>query len=962
MQELRPTRADQSFLPDPAADPWSGGLLLSTRLPLAQDVFWEYWNWPRWLQPQRHLQHALSSSTPPAQRLLRASAAAVLFQGQSRALESGLAFCAAGVSAAGIGQRPLATDLLQRASQLLSAERSWYPAAVCTLRLAENFLVQSQLDRSAQAFADAAALAERSRLHRARALTQNGLGLIAHRRGEINTAAAHYEAAGKIWQQIGDRVEAFKIAHNLGGICYVDLNVSCAESRFRHALSLSESGVEPRLRANTQLALARLLAQTGHLRESLEFYLEAATSFARHSPDNAHESEGLGRAWRGLAQAYQALGEFERAQALGNRSLRLFTRVGHLAEANTTRVMLASVEREQGRPESAAALLAAVIDSDQPEPDALAAALIESASITAATAPAAATQQLQRARQLAPPGSRLDYRWWRARALVDANLGNVDAALAGLSSAEKIAQQSADLVAQIDSRLERIDLLIEAGSHSIAAGQVESCAALIAQLNNQVIGEDLRRAWSLLRRRLSELQMDLAAANGSPSEHHLSLLTQLDREATDALIGPTDDAADPVAADLRRSLRLVRERLASAPPQAQGPLLEEIHVLNTRLAVSGGPVDGRQPASRFGVADFPLSLPAGVSVLRFFVSQRAIYRWQFQDQVIRFDVIERDGELDALLTEFRLSLVDSNGSGSPAVADKLGQLLLGDIDPPANGRLIVVADRQLWAIPFAALRTHDARYLVEAAALEYAPSLASMSLSAEPAAIASMAIFADPEPGETRSGAEQPRRALPHARIEAAQLTQLLPDVSTAVIGADVTAERFLASLAASTSAVHFSGHGNFDFQRPERGGLWLAATEGEGSGYLHFSRLREVRSGTRLVVLNGCGTGVSPVHDAAGTLGFASEFHAAGVPAVVSTLWAASDSAAASASLSFHRALVAGEEAASALRQAQLKLLNSGRYRHPFYWAGYRLDRVRRSGEGIDPAVPALGRRELDE
>jgi len=47
LQELRPTRADQSFLPDPAADPWSGGLLLSTRLPLAQDVFWEYWNWPR---------------------------------------------------------------------------------------------------------------------------------------------------------------------------------------------------------------------------------------------------------------------------------------------------------------------------------------------------------------------------------------------------------------------------------------------------------------------------------------------------------------------------------------------------------------------------------------------------------------------------------------------------------------------------------------------------------------------------------------------------------------------------------------------------------------------------------------------------------------------------------------------------------------------------------------------------
>ncbi len=942
LHETRPPSSGD-LLPDPRVDPWSGGLLQASRAPQAGSAYRQFWRWPKMLQPEHQLRHTLSASTTPTRRLLSAVAAGALFQWQSRALESGLAYCAAGVAAAGLGQRSLATVLLQRAGPMLVAERSWYPAAVCTLRLAENHFVQAQLAQAEEAFVRAADLAERSQLARARALTRNGLGLLAHRSGHIDQAAAHYQAAGAIWEQIGDAVEAFKIAHNLGGICYVELDAACAESRFRHALALSQGVVELRLRANTQLALARLLAQTGRLREALDYYLSAADSFVEHTPDTAHEAEGLGRAWRGLAQTYQALGELPRARALAGRALDLFLRVAHLAEANATRVTLASIEREQGSTDAATALLAEVINSDSPAPAVLAAALIESASISATRASSTAAPLLQRARQLAQPGSRLDYAWWRAQALLAVQQQDHSAALAALSSAEQIAQQNADLVEEIDTRLARIDLLIDLGQSQRASEHIAGCQTLIAALRTQIIGEDLQRAWSLLGRRLSELQMDLAALSAPSTSTHLPLLRDLDRQATAALVNTSEDHPDPAAGELKRALRLLRERLAVAPAQQQQRLLEEIHVLITRLSAfdrKGAPADA--DASRFG-AQFPSSLPEGIAALRYYVTKRAVHRWILQGDTYSYVRIARSAELDGLVERFRRALSDPHSQGSAAIASELGRALLVDFNASAASRVVIIADKQLWSIPFAALKTAQGRNLIEDAPLEYAPSLASMALAAAAAPIASISIFADPQ--TDLPGFDQPLGALPHARVEAAQLARLLPFAATPLHGPEVTASRFLASLAASTDVVHYSGHGSFDFVRPERGGLWLAAEDGQESGYLHFSRLREVRSDTRLVVLNGCGTGVSPLHDAAGALGFAREFHAAGVPAVVSTLWATSDSAAAAVSLRFYGALIDTVDLPSALRLAQLELLGSGRYQHPFYWAGYRLDRVRRPG-----------------
>jgi CHAT domain-containing protein len=64
-----------------------------------------------------------------------------------------------------------------------------------------------------------------------------------------------------------------------------------------------------------------------------------------------------------------------------------------------------------------------------------------------------------------------------------------------------------------------------------------------------------------------------------------------------------------------------------------------------------------------------------------------------------------------------------------------------------------------------------------------------------------------------------------------------------------------------------------------------------------------------------------------------------AGVPTTVASQWKVDSASTTSLMIDFHRRLTtqnAKQSKAESLRQAELGLLRSERYRHPFYWAGF--------------------------
>jgi CHAT domain-containing protein/Tfp pilus assembly protein PilF len=95
--------------------------------------------------------------------------------------------------------------------------------------------------------------------------------------------------------------------------------------------------------------------------------------------------------------------------------------------------------------------------------------------------------------------------------------------------------------------------------------------------------------------------------------------------------------------------------------------------------------------------------------------------------------------------------------------------------------------------------------------------------------------------------------------------------------------------------------------------------------------------SGTKLVVLSACDTGVGDVKNGEGVLGLRRALVLAGSESQVMSLWPVADEATKDLMIPYYKALREGEGRSEGLRQVQLRMLRGRKDRqHPFYWAAF--------------------------
>jgi CHAT domain-containing protein len=282
----------------------------------------------------------------------------------------------------------------------------------------------------------------------------------------------------------------------------------------------------------------------------------------------------------------------------------------------------------------------------------------------------------------------------------------------------------------------------------------------------------------------------------------------------------------------------------------------------------------------------------------------------------------------------------------------LSSELYNDLVAPASlqlqgkTRLVMVPDDILWEAPFQALRSANGRFLIQDAAISYAPSLTvlrEIAKSRKPKPATTLLAMGNPKlAGQTISRSKNVLmsgsfEALPEAERLVKGLAQIYGEKASKVyVGAEAR-EEVLKSESNNYRILQLATHGVLSNASPMYSHVVLAqSNHDKEDGLLEAWEIMEMDLQADLAVLSACETARGRIGAGEGVIGLSWALFVAGCPTTVVSQWKVESSSSTELMLAFHGKLKGGASKSEALRQAALKLMADKRYNHPFYWAGF--------------------------
>ena len=360
---------------------------------------------------------------------------------------------------------------------------------------------------------------------------------------------------------------------------------------------------------------------------------------------------------------------------------------------------------------------------------------------------------------------------------------------------------------------------------------------------------------------------------------------------------------------------------------------------------------------------------------------------EYHDLPARKEIEDAARELYGL-TIARQASLDSSYQANVDAADNayqekakfLSQILLGPVaERLGNKRLLVVTEGALQhisieALPLPVTKTSPSAagtYVIENNEIVILPSFSTLvairnSQNRPSSPNKLVAVIADPvfsntdervksEPGtrgvalaagdqksdpQTRDGG---LARLAYASEEADAISAVAPWGTTMVAkGFDANRELAMSADVAQFQIVHFATHGFLDSEHPELSGIVLSSLDHGGQvkdGLMPLHDIYSLDLSAQLTVLSACQTALGKDIKGEGLVGLTHSFISAGSNSVVASLWKVDDRATAVLMADFYDSMLQqGMTPAAALRSAKLKLMKDGRWRVPYYWAGFVL------------------------
>ena len=322
-----------------------------------------------------------------------------------------------------------------------------------------------------------------------------------------------------------------------------------------------------------------------------------------------------------------------------------------------------------------------------------------------------------------------------------------------------------------------------------------------------------------------------------------------------------------------------------------------------------------------------------------------------------------ESHLKDRIQNFRERILRRSNNFRSDASDLFRMLMnVAQADLAAKLRLIIVPDGVLWYLPFQALQSSNGHYLVEDFSISYAPSIAALAEMAKQRSEASLLtdasrplVLAMGNPGstlphrnvsQTQCTARADLGDIPESEVEATEIVRAYGGSKTGSIAytRQMATSATLRREAAKYKILHLATHAILDNASPMDSYLVLASEPNSGSMYASLSA-REVTNlnlHAELVVLSSCESAGS-AGAGEGLMGMAWALAAGGTPTVVASQWKVDSCSTTNLMIEFHRRFKdrillkrSNVNAATALREAQLALMKSDSFQHPFYWAGF--------------------------
>lgn len=328
------------------------------------------------------------------------------------------------------------------------------------------------------------------------------------------------------------------------------------------------------------------------------------------------------------------------------------------------------------------------------------------------------------------------------------------------------------------------------------------------------------------------------------------------------------------------------------------------------------------------------TIPQGAAVIHIItLSDRIEMLIGFGAEIRKITVQIKRAEFVEIVKTFRHRLEKRTTREYLINANRLYDLLIRPLEEPLRlwkaNTIVFITDGPLRTIPLGALYDgHE--FLINKFALATTPGLSLTDLGIKKAE--------KDRPEVLLAGLTEPVQGYPALMNVAEEMNAIKEQYAgKALQNREFTIEHLKKELEQTPySVVHIASHGEFS---GDAAGTFLLAwdeklTLDHLEKFLGISRFRKKQ--VDLLTLSACRTAAGDDRAALGIAGVAIK---AGARSAVATLWNINDQASTELITELYSQMkVATMSKAKALQQAQLKLLNDARYRHPYYWSPFLL------------------------